>query len=93
MHTGCPLTIVVGQHFCPTIGAMQVLLSVGFVLHPGTVTPAWTHGSKFAVGDAEFGGAIRISPFELETPIAPQSVPPKDASQLKQLLIGVSVFT
>jgi hypothetical protein len=72
---------------------MQLPLSFGCALHPGTVTFDLTHGNKFAVGDVEFGSAVRISPFELEKPIALQSVPPKDASQLKQLFIGVSVFT
>ena len=71
---------------------MQELLSFGFMLHPGTVTPAWTHGSKFAVGDVEFGRAVRMPPLELETPIALQSVPPKDGSQLKQSFIGFRVF-
>jgi len=82
------------QHFCPS-GATQLelALSFGFVLHPGTVMPATTHGSKFAVEDVESGRAVRMSPFEFERPIAAQSVPPKDASQLKQLLIGVSDFT
>ena len=72
---------------------MQEPLSLGCALHPGTCTVETTHGSKFAVTDVESGRAVRMSPFEFERPIAAQSVPPKDASQLKQLLIGVSDFT
>ena len=87
---GVPLTMLggFGQHFCPS-GATQLALSFGFVLHPGTVTLETTHGSNFVVEE----DVVRMSPFEFETPIAAQSVPLKDASQLKQLLIGVSVFT
>ena len=77
------------QHFCPS-GATQVPLLLGSALHPGTVTPALTHGGKFAVGDVEFGRAVLMSPFEFETPMALQSVPLKDASQLKQLFMGVN---